>query len=226
MSPTLLYRIDTGVNPTPTYTAVPMLDNGKGGDAVPGDGIYSATIPAQAAGTIAAFIVQARDSLGTTNVFPSNLHDNSGLPRECVVMFGDTIPPGSFGHYHHWLTQNWINRWSNLPPLSNEDNDGTWVDGGGRIIYNMGGRYAGSPYHQGYNSPVGTSATSARPCRTMTHFWAPLPSTRSMRPATARATTPLSSVSRPLIGWRGGLGCPGITAATWPSSWTGTGAAP
>ena len=155
VSPTLLYRIDTGVNPTPTYTAVPMLDNGKGGDAVPGDGIYSATIPAQAAGTIAAFIVQARDSLGTTNVFPSNLHDNSGLPRECVVMFGDTIPPGSFGHYHHWLTQNWINHWSNLPPLSNEDNDGTWVDGGGRIIYNMGARYAGSPYHQGYNSPVG-----------------------------------------------------------------------
>ena len=32
---TLYYRLDPATN----YTAVPMLDNGTGGDAVPGDGV-------------------------------------------------------------------------------------------------------------------------------------------------------------------------------------------
>lgn len=153
--PTLRYRVDAGVNRNPTYTAVAMVDHGTGGDAVAGDGVYSATIPAQSAGTVVAFLVQAQDALGATTVFPSDLKDNAGIPRECVVRFGDPIPTGSFGHYHLWLTQNWINRWTSLPPLSNENHDGTWVDGGGRIIYDIVARYAGSPYHQGYDSPVG-----------------------------------------------------------------------
>jgi hypothetical protein len=154
-SATLLYRVDTAVNANPAYTSVAMTDSGTGADAVAADGVYSATIPAQAAGTVVAFLVKATDSTGSNSVFPAVLNDNSGLPRECVVAFGDTLPAGSFGHYHHWITRNWINRWSSLPPLSNEDHDGTWVDGGGRIIYNMGARFSGSPYHQGYDSPVG-----------------------------------------------------------------------
>ena len=103
-----------------------------------------------------AFIVQARDDLGATTVFPIDLKDNAGYPRECVVRFGDTIPTGSFGHYHVWVTQNWQQRWASFPALSNESNDATFVDGGGRIIYNMVGRFAGSPYHQYSGSPVTT----------------------------------------------------------------------
>ena len=154
--PALLYRLDTAVNPTPTYIHVPMVDDGTGGDAVRGDGLYSATIPAQAAGTVAAFLVQAQDSFGASSLFPADLKDNSGWPRECVVMFGDTIPTGSFGHYHVFMTQNWINRWASLGGVSNEGHDGTFVDGGGRVIYNWVGRYAGSPYHQYLGSPVTT----------------------------------------------------------------------
>ena len=48
--PKLLYRVDTSANPAPSYTTVLMNDNGTGGDALAGDGIYTATIPAQAAG--------------------------------------------------------------------------------------------------------------------------------------------------------------------------------
>jgi regulation of enolase protein 1 (concanavalin A-like superfamily) len=153
---TLLYRIDTGVTVVPTYRSLPMLDDGAGGDAIAGDGLFSATIPVQTAGTVVAFIVQARDDLGATTVFPSDLKDNAGYPRECVVRFGDTIPTGSFGQYHLWLTQNWQQRWASFPALSNESNDGTFVDGGGRVIYNMVGRFAGSPYHQYSGSPVTT----------------------------------------------------------------------
>ena len=154
--PTLLYRVDTGVNPVPSYVSVPLVDNGTGGDALAGDGLYSATIPAQAGGAVVAFLVQARDSLGTTTVFPQKLDDNAGIPRECVVGFGDAIPTGSFSHHHVFITQNWAQRWAQGGGVSHEVYDGTWVDGGGRIVYNWRGRYAGSPYHQYLGSPVTT----------------------------------------------------------------------
>ena len=153
----LLYRIDTAVSATPTYTAVPMLDNGTGGDALAHDGLYSATIPAQAAGTVVAFLVQAGNAFGATNIFPARLNNNAAVPRECVVGFGDTVPAGgSFSHHHVFLTQNWAQLWGNWGGVSHELFDGTWVDGGGRIVYNWSGRYAGSPYHQYTGSPVTT----------------------------------------------------------------------
>lgn len=154
--PTLLYRLDTGVNPAPAYTAVTMVDDGTGGDALAGDGIYSATIPGQASGSVVPFLVQARDSSGVTTVFPQVLNNNAGIPRECVVGFGDTIPIGSFSHHHVFITQNWAQRWAQGGGVSHEVYDGTWVDGGGRIVYNWMGRYAGSPYHQYLGSPVTT----------------------------------------------------------------------
>jgi hypothetical protein len=154
--PTLLYRVDTAANPTPTYTSVPMTDNGTGGDGMAGDGIYSATIPAQGAGTVVAFLVQASDGSGATTLFPAELKDNAGIPRECVVVFGDTIPTGSFSHHHVFITQNWAQQWAQWGGVSHEGYDGTWVDGGGRIVYDWRGRYAGSPYHQYTGSPVTT----------------------------------------------------------------------
>ena len=55
---TLYYRVD----PAPTYTAVTMKDDGTGGDAIPGDGIFSATIPGQAANQLVAYYISATDS--------------------------------------------------------------------------------------------------------------------------------------------------------------------
>jgi hypothetical protein len=68
------------------------------------------------------------------------------------VAFGDPIPTGSFSHHHVFITQNWA-QWGGV---SHEYYEGTWVDGGGRIVYNWMGRYAGSPYHQYLGSPVTT----------------------------------------------------------------------
>ena len=48
------------------------------------------------------------------------------------------------------------NRWAQGGGVSHETHDGTWVDGGGRIIYDWMGRYAGSPYHQYLGSPITT----------------------------------------------------------------------
>jgi hypothetical protein len=61
---TLYYRLDPATN----YTAVPMKDDGTGGDAMPGDGVFSATIPGQAANQIAAFYISATDNWGRRRV--------------------------------------------------------------------------------------------------------------------------------------------------------------
>ena len=131
-----------------------MQDNGAGGDAVAGDGIYSASIPGQASGTIVAFYIAATDSTGVTTRFPALLTDNS-IPRECVVMFGDSNPGGSFGVYHLWITQTNATAWANAGDLSNESWDCTMVCNN-RVIYNAQGRFAGSPYHQDFDTPYGS----------------------------------------------------------------------
>ncbi len=141
----LNYRLD----PDTTYLKIPMTDDGTGGDAVAGDGVFSATLPGGYG--LTAFYVSATDNRGATARFPALRNDNAPVP-ECVVMFGDQDPGGSFGVYHLWLTQTNIDLWSGLPNLSNEMIDGTFVNGH-RIIYNMQARYAGSPYHQGFYSP-------------------------------------------------------------------------
>ena len=69
-------------------------------------------------------------------------------------MFGDSNPSGSFPAYHLWVTQVNVNRWVQLSDLSNEANDCTIVCGS-RVIYNAQARFAGSPYHQNFNTPTG-----------------------------------------------------------------------
>lgn len=147
---TLYYRLDPATN----YNAVPMVDNGTDGDAIAGDGVFSAEIPGQTTNQIVAFYIAASDNLNATTRFPALRPQDNEPVRECVVMFGDGNPAGSFGVYHLWLTQTNVNRWSNLSDLSNEGNDCTFVNGN-RVIYNMQGRFAGSPYHQEFNTPAG-----------------------------------------------------------------------
>jgi regulation of enolase protein 1 (concanavalin A-like superfamily) len=146
---TLNYRID----PATAYASVVMNDAGAGGDALAGDGIFSATIPGQSANTVVAFYLSALDNTGKSTRFPALVNDN-GPVRECVVMFGDSTSPGVFGVYHGWITQTNATRWANLSDLSNEGCDFTFVNNS-RIIYNAQGHFAGSPYHQEFNTPTG-----------------------------------------------------------------------
>ncbi|HYG34731.1 MAG TPA: CotH kinase family protein, partial [Clostridia bacterium] len=146
---TLIYRVDPGSS----YVSVLMRDDGTGGDTIAGDGLYSGTIPGQAANTVVGFTLRARDTKLVTTRFPTPVIVNAPTP-ECVVMFGDSNPAGSFGVYHLWITQTNVTRWSQLPNLSNESHDCTMVCGN-RVIYNVQARFAGSPYHQGFDLPYG-----------------------------------------------------------------------
>src|ERR1019366_2740955 len=147
---TLYYRLD----PTTSYTAVTMKDDGTGGDAIAKDGIFSATIPGQAANQIVAFYVSATDSNSAATRFPALRPQDNEIPREGVILFGDGNPAGSFSTYHLWITQTNVNRWAKLGDMSNEANDCTMVNGN-RVIYNMQARFAGSPYHQSFDTPAG-----------------------------------------------------------------------
>ncbi len=156
---TLRYRLD----PAPTSTDLLMQDNGTGGDAVANDGVYSATIPGQASGTIVAFYVQGRDSLGATGTFPQDVlpppgltrcWPNDAVARECVVRWGETQMPGDFATYHLWLTSGNSNRWHTRDPMNNTAVDGTFVYNRSRVIYNALPLYSGSPWHR-TNSTTG-----------------------------------------------------------------------
>jgi hypothetical protein len=125
-----------------------MNDNGTAGDAVAGDGIYSATIPAQAANTMVGFYVDATDTRSATNQFPFNATQQ----QECLVRWGDPIPNSAFATYRLWMSRANVNTYINRPALSNQDVDGTMVVANGRIIYNMRSHYSNSPYHQGQNA--------------------------------------------------------------------------
>jgi hypothetical protein len=144
------------VDPATSYTTIAMHDDGLAGDAVAGDGVFSAALPVLGAGGAIAFVVQAKDSWGAVGRFPALVNDN-GPARECVVRFGDPEPPGGFGIYHLWLTQSNVTRWLALPIMSNEEMDATLVYRG-RVIYNASARYSGSPYHQAVDGPAGTRA--------------------------------------------------------------------
>ncbi len=137
----LNYRVDPSTN----YTSVSMVSHGAG--------VFSGSIPGQAAGKLAAFYIQALDNftLRAAGRFPKD-----APARECLVRWGDPIQSGGFGTYRLWMTQATFDRWSQREHLSNEPLDCTFVYGNSRVIYNMGGEYSGSPWHaRGFNSPIG-----------------------------------------------------------------------
>jgi hypothetical protein len=137
----LHYRIDPSTN----LTLVNMVNNGAG--------LFSAVLPGQSAGQMAAFHVQATDHFtpAATTRFP---HD--APTRECLVRWGDPGQGGNFGTYRLWITQATFDRWSRREKLSNQPLDGTFVYGTQRILYNLGAQYAGSPWHApGYDTPNG-----------------------------------------------------------------------
>ena len=143
------YRID----PASTQFTITMVDNGTSGDAIAGDGIYTGIIPAQSAGTLVAFHVEATDGFSV----PALMQFPGDAPtRECLVRVGEVLPSGAFGTYRFWMTQASHDFWATREGMSNEHVDMTFVYGTNRVVYNVGGRYSGSYYTTvTYNTPTG-----------------------------------------------------------------------
>lgn len=135
----LNYRVD----PSASVTSVLMQPRGTG--------LFSGEIPAQSAGTLAAFTITALDNLAVSSGFPGS--------GEGLIRWGETQPAGnSLTSYRLWLTQSTVSTWSSRLKNSNASLDGTFVAGDYRVIYNAGAMYSGSPFHTGgFNSPTGNA---------------------------------------------------------------------
>lgn len=143
----LLYRVD----PNTTPKTVVMRDDGVGGDEIAGDGVYSATIPGQPNGALVAFRITAQDQANSSasTMFPA------GAPaQECLVRWNETVPFGTFAHYHLWSTAATEQARARSIGLDNTWRDATLVCGNFRVIYNAGFRDKGSPYHSGFGDIV------------------------------------------------------------------------
>jgi hypothetical protein len=138
----LRYRQD----PATTLSTLAMRDDGAGGDAIAGDGLYSATVSGRAAATLVAFRIEAIDgATPAASVFPA-----LAPAQECLIRWGDTVPLGNFAHYHLWSTAATESARSASPTaLNNTWRDATLVYNSDRVIYNVGFRDKGSPWHSG-----------------------------------------------------------------------------
>ena len=143
----VIFRTDPKTN----WVTAAMNDDGRDGDALANDGLWTARLPGQAAGTLVAFHVRAADQAAppAVNLFPSD-----APTRECLIRFGETQMGGELATYRLWMTQATFNRWSSRFMLHNGDLDVTFVYGGSRVIYNAGAKWKGSSWSV-YDTPSG-----------------------------------------------------------------------
>ena len=142
VEPRLRFRAD----PATTLTTLNMRDDGAGGDALAGDGLFSATITGRSSGILIAFRIEASDDSAApgSSTFPAEAPN-----RECLIRWDDPVPFGTFAHYHMWNTAAVESARNSSRALDNTFRDCTVVYGSSRIVYNAGFRDKGSPYHGG-----------------------------------------------------------------------------
>ncbi len=137
----LSYRSEGGA-----FTNVPMVDDGSGDDAIAGDSVFTATIPAAPSGTMRAFYIEAFDGTAFTR-FPSRLAPTAEVPdRTCLVRVGETPVNSRFASYRVWLSNDVVSTFRSRPNLSNELLDCTFVYNDTEVFYNVGIRHRGSPF--------------------------------------------------------------------------------
>src|SRR6185436_9181277 len=79
----------------------------------------------------------------------SSLFPSDAPTHECLIRWDDTVPFGTFAHYHMWDTAATESAFNSSPQLDNTFRDATLVYGMNRVVYNAGFRNKGSPYHSG-----------------------------------------------------------------------------
>lgn len=146
-----IVRLNYRLDPSATVRTITMLDDGSGGDEIAGDGIYTATLPGQTAGTLVAYTIDAKENPQTAAVtrFPS-----VDASSEALIRFGESQPSGNLPVYRIWITQANFNAWNARNKLNNTPLQCTFVLGHQRVIHTTLALYAGSPYiAPGYCGP-------------------------------------------------------------------------
>jgi CotH protein/lamin tail-like protein/Big-like domain-containing protein/PA14 domain-containing protein len=129
------YRINNGA-----IQEQAMLDDGTAGDTLAEDAIYTAVLPARAAGTMIAFWIVASDG-SATSTFPA------GAPTHvCLYRVGEPNPASQLDRYHIWMSPSTIDRLGNGAKMSNELLDITFVRNNTDVFYDARMRLRGSPF--------------------------------------------------------------------------------
>ena len=150
-SATLLYRRDT--IPTGPFSDVFMEDFGTRGDAVAGDGVYSAAVPRLGdppfqAGQVMEFRIEVTDSYGTRTFPATNRADSFQTSYSYFCKFGedpqtDVDYPGEYRTFHILMTQANKNLLQTRPVQDDTLIDATFITDAGEIFYNCGVRLRG-----------------------------------------------------------------------------------
>ncbi len=134
-------QVNYKVEPSATNAVLDMNDAGQSGDAIAGDGVFTATIPKQANGNMIAFWISATDAPGAEARFPVDAPVRTALYR-----VGETNQSSLLDRYHVWLPAATVTALTNSPKMSNEMFDVTFVLNNTDIFYNCKLRYRGSPF--------------------------------------------------------------------------------
>jgi len=137
---TLFYKADAGR----VYLKTKMYDDGKHNDGGVADGIYGGVIaPKQFTGQTVAFYIQAKDSKGNSNTFPTNTN------RPCIYRVESRKVTSKFPVYRLILTAADVRKLRRRPSLSNEPLNCTFIFDEKDVYYNVTCRYTGSPFGRG-----------------------------------------------------------------------------
>lgn len=83
------------VDGTPTFTEVPMQDDGAHGDALPADGVFGAILPAQADHTVVEFYLTARDTTGNVRTVPDVAPTDTGRTAHFLYQVDNSTYAGN-----------------------------------------------------------------------------------------------------------------------------------
>jgi hypothetical protein len=88
---TLFWRIDGAA----TFNSVAMLDNGAGGDAIAGDQVFSAQLPAMPNGTVVEFFVRSSDQAGNQRTYPAPTAPSGQQLTNLLYQVDDSFNPAA-----------------------------------------------------------------------------------------------------------------------------------
>ncbi|MDB4673597.1 lamin tail domain-containing protein, partial [Verrucomicrobiales bacterium] len=91
----LHYRDASSLSP-PGYSLLRLLDDGFAGDLVSGDGIFTALVPGQPAGTVTEFFATVTDPAGNSRTWPGPTDDSGGQDANAHFL---TVDPADLEPY-------------------------------------------------------------------------------------------------------------------------------
>ncbi len=155
---TVFYRKD-GVS---AFTPLAMADDGQHGDGAANDGVFGATLPAQANGSIVEFYISATDQGARTRTWPAPVQPTNTQITNCLYQVDDVGPDTTQPFYKLIMTETEraeLNTLDNNDPTSDAQMNGTFIstDVSGTLLNYLCGfrnRGHGSRYSSPHNFRV------------------------------------------------------------------------